>query len=345
MKWRMVLCLLALTAVASADAGTPLMWASCCYLTVANLVVGVFEAAIAKVLLKRKGVSVKQFVIANYASTFAGLAWMLFASYLLDLLRVDRFHWGGLIIIVMWVLSFGLTLVVEWWFIAMATGLPTRSPEAKRVTIWVNLASYAVLVPLSLCIAPVNLYTQTHWAKPGIIAVPKGWVYYVSGKEVRRIRIDGKNDEFVIAKPMDAEYVAVVPSIDGHSSYLAWTNGSNGDGHILMKNLGKPSQAARGQIDQLSLYRFVMCRQFDAEPKYKGVWAFEGIHHRGKWFAAETPFLSIYWYSATMLPNEVYVAQCDKEIVLLDPKRDLRTTLTAGESPSVLLDDPPKANP
>ena len=170
--WLPVIVLAFSPAVAYADAGTPLMWASAFHLLLGNAVIGIAEGLILVLLFRRSGARcVAIMIAANYFSAWVGGAFLLpaiTASLSLDLYNAWRWLWC------MVAVSYFLTLLLEWPFVALF-----------RKSIWGSLvvqsASYVVLFGGYWAVSGTSPYTDLAVVQPSAISLPKdAMLYYIA---------------------------------------------------------------------------------------------------------------------------------------------------------------------
>lgn len=139
-----VLALALFPSTASANAGTPLMWASMLHLVFGNAIIGLVEGLFLGSIFKcSKGKSVLILIIANYVSACAGGYFV--AGYLPSLadVTIQNIQYWFLVFVVV---AFVITLLIEFPFFWLAL----RSPEYsfRRVlvaTLVIHAVSYALL--------------------------------------------------------------------------------------------------------------------------------------------------------------------------------------------------------
>ena len=164
-------------AVAYADAGTPLMWASAFHLLLGNAVIGVAEGLILATLFRlRRAPCVAVMIAANYFSAWVGgvcLIPTITASLSLDLYNAWRWLWY------MVAITYFFTLVLEWPFVAICL---RKSDGWFRKSIWGSLvvqsASYLVLFGWYWAASGKTLYTDLAVVQPSAISLPRNAMLY-----------------------------------------------------------------------------------------------------------------------------------------------------------------------
>ena len=166
-------------AVAYADAGTPLMWASALYLLFGNAIIGVGEGLILAFLFRLKSAPcIAIMIAANYFSAWVGGVFIISgisASLSLDLYNAWRWLWC------MVAVSYVITLVLEWPFVAFCL---RNSNGWFRKSIWGSLvvqsASYLVLFGWYWAASGKTLYTDLAIVQPSAISLRKTpMLYYI----------------------------------------------------------------------------------------------------------------------------------------------------------------------
>ncbi|MFI5385659.1 MAG: hypothetical protein ACHQ50_06000 [Fimbriimonadales bacterium] len=341
-----------------ADAGTPLMWGSCCMLVFGNFFIGLLEAWIAGRVLKQV-VRPAWPIIANYASMSVGF-FLVNELPLNDLVDRDPFRLGLTVIAVSWAVSFVLTILVEWPFFSIGAGEGLRFKlRVLKPTLVANAASYALLLFGASFLGNISALTRLHPAKTPDLEAPAGWVYYLdpSMKSVRRVRLDGGSDEAFCPAP-DAARTDLSPS-------WGWTR-------LTFEARGDAKMASlylRGNIEDVPVRKDLVVREstappngFDQKDRYQfgnltfgygstasfsgphqaatDFWPMEGLWVNGHRYALETPMVSIPWRSPTVLPGGQVIVCFGRTIFLIDPKIERAAKIAIGSGPAVSVDRP-----
>jgi hypothetical protein len=349
---------MALLPTVIADAGTPLMWAGFLHLTVGNLLIGFLEVAVVRVLFKSRPTTglFGWIILGNYASCFAGFlainAWSDWAISRiggeLPVYSLDR------IMVIFWVVSFLITLAVEWPFYRL--GMRHQGGGAWRSlrgTVVANTVSYALLFAWYwLASAKPTSWGVALCPANQLESIPNARVFYIAsnGMDVMQLRLDGSAPTKIsrLAAPapwgalgfahpvsdgmteleIQAEYGTPIQKVAEISTVRAATRPTENDNWVF--HFGG---------DDL---------QKEQPPKWTvwcGNWAGMGIrvsneHERtGKFImAVEMPWVSWMSSNATILPNDQLVFQLGEQIMLVDLKRNLAAAVAAGHGPVVVLD-------
>jgi hypothetical protein len=196
-----LLGILAFPHCARADAGTPLMWAGRFHLLFGNALIGVGEACLLGWLFglpKRRSVAIM--IPANYFSAWIGLLFIRGAmdrAPSLDLSNGWRWFW------IMVVVTYGMTLVLEWPFIALCC---RGKKDWLRRSLWALLvvvsASYIALFGWYWIASGTSLYTEMKIVAPADLTLPKSvLVYFIASEDgnVYQRQVTGGNAQSVYA--------------------------------------------------------------------------------------------------------------------------------------------------
>lgn len=349
--WLVVLA--AVPSLALADTGTPLMWYGCCWLFVGNALIGVFEAWIIRRRTKLEiGRLRAPVIVANYTSALVGY-WLLF--------RMSS-HWEpyvashGRLLWLMWACAFVLTILIETPFVAFACRVSLLKARPWLDSLIANSASYAVVMPLALVTCFISLATQANLRSDArSIDAPKGWVYYVHGESIRRIRTDGTADVALWKKPPGDGRLFAEPALNGTRADLVWVPQAWSKKPVtLVRGIADAHQTTLLQVDSqgevVHVWPAERAQQFTEDRSIvasAGFWPAEGLYvqvdKRTYDLAFETPFAAAAWRDPTLLPGAMLIVGLGNKIVLLNLRtRDL-AILATGESPAVVLD--PSAAP
>ena len=343
------------TSPAYADAGTPLMWLGIGHLLFGNLIIGIGEGLLAARWLKlRKPRTVGIFILANYGSMIAGLYLLtVLGTRLKDHFPKEVFVYGGVLLVVLGFLSWLLSVVVEWPFCLWAVRKSEhRVRRAIVLSLGVQTASYAILVPVYLYASTISLYTNGRTLPDtSFTANPKAELYYVekATRDIWSIRLDGSGKRRVAEHVVPEQFRNLFLRSAGEKVEL-WAQ----DGRDTVKLLdGVPASPRVAQLSQPwdGQYPALDLRPQD-ERAWKvvshfgvGTWAIpgfgvEGTSNDGRTdcyhLALETPFLWAWWGEVTVLPHDEAVAQLNDAIVLVHLPSRRVGFLTEGEAPVVV---------
>jgi hypothetical protein len=167
---------LAFPEYASANVGTTLLWSRELHLLFGNALIGFAEGMLLAWLFSApKMRSVLTMILANYLSAWAGRIFTIYAVHIAwppDLNNAWKFLW------IMVGLTYGMTLVLEWPFVAWCVrGAHGWFRRSLRASLVVQSASYAVLFGWY---GMVSDYTRTPVVAPSVLSLPDGvTVYYI----------------------------------------------------------------------------------------------------------------------------------------------------------------------
>lgn len=187
------------------------MWATFLHLTVGNLLVGIFEAVLVRKLFHLRGGGVFGWIVAaNYASCIVGYILLWIASE--EVVRLvggplPVYHVGRIQLVFV-LLSFVLTIVVEWPLFWLALRRKANTSKLPlRATVVANAASYALLIVW-------NWLASTPPARWGVRLIPPNdfprnrdvSILYIGddNRHVYRMRLDGSAPSLwaTLAEPM-----------------------------------------------------------------------------------------------------------------------------------------------
>lgn len=356
---------------AHADAGTPLMWVGFLHLTLGNLVIGIVEGILVwRLLHSRLARAIPWMICANYMSMMCGF--LLAAGLAGWIARVRNtpplylVAWG---LVACTAVSYLASVMLEWPFVWLSGVKGSRSwSRAGRVSLIINAASYAVLIPIYLMSSHNTAITQTHFKNPAeFVRSPIAWVYYIGLDDgaVWRVRTDGTNRERVL----DAR-------LSGQNSMLYAQRNADGTGFDLIgvrageaRNSETSETLIRGFAAQAGEWPYVNEEHthgspsgrpvglwlawgaaVDLRPADKRTWtARTGFHvvdglmiqnmdKEYRLVSVETPFL---WWDArcaTVVPSGQIVWQLGPQILIYDPESRNLGVLALGQGPVVGLD-------
>lgn len=195
-------------AVPLANAGTPLLWASCFTLVFGNILIGMFEAWLIGRILgvplpRRFGL---RMIAANYLSMLLAFGGKIVAFDMSDTVNrhitIENVLWVHL---GAYLTAFLLTLLVEWPFVAACVRSIRAKGGAFRVNLVVQAASNVLLLLLAMpfgasvfgYLPGVKIEPVSQFADPG-----NAWVYFVSAADgnLWRTRADGSQQELCRAR-------------------------------------------------------------------------------------------------------------------------------------------------
>lgn len=348
-----------------ANVGTPLMWLGCGHLVLGNLIIGLCEGG---VLSWWGGVKYKPaalaMIAANYVSGLVGVALLPLLARWVDAGFADPpLYRAGLTLGVLVGVAFVLTVLVECPLVLWTLRGSARGRGARLAAgVWVQGASYAVLIPMYLWVSPMSLLTDCTVVRDvgGMAGDASGWVYYIDerGDAVRRVRLDRTSDEKVgeiSEKPRRARWDQLwarleadgsVSIVDGEAEYAvvratrvsglvgARTDAYNPDGPSRVYAIDFRDDPGRAAFTYRALP--VMDSGLDRIELGAGGYA-NGERVRTLTYSNAI----VHWGagSPVILPNGSVVFEFGRQIVIMDERQRVGF-LARGTSPAVVLDGP-----
>jgi MFS family permease len=176
----LLLALLGLVAFpqhAWANAGTALMWAGMLHLVIGNALIGLLEG----VLLSRffgvaRGKAIGVMIVGNYTSAWLGglfIRGAIVKALPMDLTNGWRWFW------VMAVVTYFLTLIIEWPFIAWTLrGTHKWLRRSVGASFMVQSASYVLIFGWYWMASGTSLYTKMSIVVPADLSLPESVLVY-----------------------------------------------------------------------------------------------------------------------------------------------------------------------
>lgn len=356
-----LLILLGLPCEASANTGTPLMWATAFHLALGNALIGLGEGLLLAFLFKlKKWRSIGIMIVANYFSTCIG---RIVLHSVIPLLPVDLnngWYW-------FWVLAaaaYLATLLLEWPFVALCfRGAPSWFKRSWVGNLTVQTVSYVVIFSWYWMASGTSLYTKMNVVPVSQMKLPQiERIYYIGdkGNEIFTCDLYGNDKRWVQSvatkDKMDRLFVRPSSAIPGKWDLMAITKGvSNQEGEVMevIKDFAK--QAAPDWRSTTTEPRQYDSTWFNFGPAAlqkelpggeweftSGFWAIEGLRainqKTGKrvHFSYETIFGEWYVRNATQLPTDQAVFQLgENQICVFDPATKQVALITRGRGPVV----------
>jgi len=178
-----VVGLVALPQEASANAGTPLMWAGMIHLVIGNALVGLLEGLLLGWWFGvPRAKAVGAMIVANYASAWLG--GLFIRGAIVKVLPMDLtngWQWFWIMVVV----TYCLTLVLELPFIAWGfRGAQGWLKRSVRASLLVQSSSYILLFGWYWMASGTSLYTKMHVVAPEDLALPESvLVYFIASSD------------------------------------------------------------------------------------------------------------------------------------------------------------------
>jgi hypothetical protein len=346
---------------ASANAGSPLIFAGLAHLLVLNLVIGLVEGW----LLARWGAVPRArtngvMILANYVSAWAGafgLPWLLLILGKVVIMGPPLYT-AGRLVVGMVVGSFIWTVLLELPFVLLCLRGSRRSlRERLAAGVWVQALGYAGLVPLYLAAGSMSAITGTTRVRDVREFVPSmdAWVYYVDSdaEAVWRVRPDGTGRERAapasgpLTSPSQGLWLR--PSDDGRCDLMCGTGDEAG---VVISDLrGRAGDRGPNQGDRAPAVVWPI--DFRAEndraltvvamPTSEGLFVQEWVAPERRFVrriytvAFSTAFWEWYARCPSILPGDLVVFELGGQIVVLNAATRQIGVVAMGRSPAVLL--------
>jgi hypothetical protein len=352
------IALLAFPVTASANAGTPLMWATILHLTIGNAVIGVFEGFLIARFWKLPMRSCCFVMIAaNYVSAWVG--GVLIGGRFTDasdlyLNNAWRAFWlaAGVTYIV--------TLLLEWPFVAFCF---RRSGAfwVKR-SLCANLAvqtiSYVILFGWYWGASGTSLYTEFKVVPVAELGLSQDLtVYYLSHKDghVYRRKIN-KSIAPQVARPhlknSKARLFVQLNSDSPTTWNLMALEGSDSSSGVVpipvLTNLTGSAVADSRNTPEGTPFNFGDVPKLAGATNsswefFTGFWPREGLHGRSgekkMQLSMETPFITWFVRNAVHLPSDKVLFQLgDSQICIVDPESRRVAFLCRGRGPVAVIE-------
>jgi hypothetical protein len=359
---RYILLILALAlfpSTASANAGTPLMWASMLHLVFGNAIIGLIEGLLLAWLFKcSKRKSILILIAANYASAWAG--GFLVAEFLpsqVDITIQNIQSWFLAFVVV----AFVVTLLIEFVFFWFALGSPEhRLRRTVTATLTVNGISYALLFGWYWIASGTSMLTQLEVVSVYEMKLPEPYaLYYLSPEGDQIIRIDPTKPSFketiskvtahhrndrLFARPREDSGFDLFVYLDSED------RGAETESRILEDFSEKAPverRIAEGHSDKVegSWFNFGPVPTIGPASKWAfrtGFWPAEGISGKNEktgkkvHYALELPFAAWPVRNATQIAGDFVITQLgDDQICLMNLEAGKIALVARGRGPVV----------
>lgn len=339
-----------------ANAGTALMWLTAGHMFFGNAVIGIVEGLVIALTFKSGIIrSTLVMVLANYVSMIAGASAVgLLEDWFSTVISINNLLFS---IIVLAVVLFALTILIEWpfcWWILK--GRERRWFRAICAGVLVNVVSYAALVPLYTSVSGTSLITELDASDVAKMTPPVNvHIYYIDESErtVCRIRPDGSETQVLtfLDETMSDPELALCMSAGAQTIALRWLERSE-KGNVRKWKVAADSipgsytgfefcDSLKWWRTEVSDLRGEITRTWEVKT---GFWAISGLSAVNQStgeelrFALETPFLLWSFSNATVLPGDIIICELGKQVVLIDLNTRRIGLVAFGKSPVVVLD-------
>ena len=342
---------------AYADAGILLIGLGVGCLLFGNMIIGVGEGWLAARWMKLRTLrTIGIFILANYLSMIAGMyLFFVLNEHFKNNFSKEVLVYGGVLLILLGLLSWLLSVVVEWpfclWAVRRSEG---RVRRATILSLGVQTASYAFLIPVYLSAGTISLYTNGRiFPDTRFTKNPKVELYYVekATRDVWSIKLDGSGNRRVAEHVVPERFRSLfLRPADGKVEL--WAKDWGNTVKLLDEVPASPMVAERSQSRENQYPALDLRPQNERAWKvinYSGVdsiWSISGFGVEGPAdnsgspnryrLALKTPVLSAEWGNVTVLPHDEAVAQINDAIVLIHVPSRRVGFLTEGEAPVVV---------
>ena len=348
------------------------MWAGMLHLVVGNAFIGLFEGLLIAWLFgvsKRKAVFIM--IPANYFSAWVGGLFLTHAivnSLHLDLNNGWRWFW------IMVVLTYLITLVLEWPFVAICVHRAENwFAKSVRANVLAQTASYAVLFGWYWMASGTSLYTKLHVASPSDLALPQDVVvYFISEKDggVYKHALGGGEEVKICdlrsINANDRLFVRPNRQVNRRFDLMARLerSGSREARFIeVMTNLSvEAALDERAALTSPPQYEGTWFNFGNAKPLgsatnshwefWSGFWPIEGLVAENKetgqkvHFSYETPFGAWTVRNAVLLPSDKVLFQLgENQVCAFDPQARKIALLWHGRGPVPVIEKPDSTIP
>jgi hypothetical protein len=365
-----IISILAIPAVAWANAGTPLMWAGMLHLLVGNFIIGLVEAFVVSrrfVVSKDRLYSLS--ILGNYLSMIAGFAVLEWAgNHAGDLiLGPQPLYHGVRLLVVLVGAAYLMSVIIEWPFFHFGLQKETRTARTSfRASVLAQTVSYVLLILFYMLPSGFSLYTQARLTHSlDFVNRKDAIVYFISPNlnGVYRLRLDGNSPERVVGlKPSNSNTRLFVRRSQNGQSWDLWVldapdygHSTNKDERLLRKNFAAHTaldwHAVTGYGEEVTWFNFGVAADLRSSPQTNwmvstGFWPVDGLSaineqtRESMHLCVEMPFLGWIARNATILPGDQVVYQLGNQIVILDLSTRKLAFLALGQGPVVGLPSP-----
>ncbi len=345
-----VVLLIGLPLTASANAGTPLMWATMLHLAFGNAIIAMFEGFIIAKFFRLKSIAlIWMMMAANYLSAWVGGFFLGWATGFLTLNLYNTWLWLWLMVGI----TFLITLVLEWPFVFFCFRKEKdRFKRSIQGNMLANGLSYILLFSWYWMASGTSLYTKMNVVHPSEIHFPKaGLIYFISETNtVCRFDFSSKKTvsicKFEVAGK-DARLFVRRSAADTNN----WDILESSKQNLVCSNLQVVAVPFRRDTNSPAGTWF----NFGEAPKIgaadqsswkfrTGFWSIEGLRGKNQktgeniYFSLETPFVRWVVRNATHLPEDFIVFQLgENQICLFEVATKKIALLMRGRGPVVVL--------
>lgn len=360
-KSRYMLLILALAlfpSTASANAGTPLMWASMLHLVFGNAIIGLIEGQLLAWLFKcTRWKSILILIAANYASAWAGGFLVAGLPSRVDITIQNIQSWFLIFVVA----AFVVTFLIEFAFFWIALG--SREHRLRRTltaTLAVNGISYVFLCSWYWIASGTSMLTQLEVVSLDKMKLPEPYaLYYLSsgGDQVIRMNPTDPDSKQTISKVTAYhrnDRLFARPSRNTGFDLFVYLDSEEHESATeskVLENFSEQGPVEWGIADrhsekaEASWFNFGQVPVVGTESDWKfstGFWPSEGIsgenQKAGKsvQYSLELPFVAWSVRNATQISGDYVVAQLGADqICLMNPESGRIALIARGKGPIV----------
>jgi hypothetical protein len=348
-----------------ANVGTPLMWAGMLHLMFGNALIGLGEGwMLARFYSIRQWKSIVVMILANYASAWLGLT--VICGAIVPVIPMDlnngwRWFW------IMVVVTYCLTLAVEWPFVAWCfRGTQNWLRRSVQASLVVQSASYILLFGWYGMASSASLYTRMSIVSPAALSLPESVIVYFiapgdgdvyrrqlgggDGRKIHELHSTDRNDRlFVRPSKADTNRWDLVARLE---------TGDHGNPRFVEVLTDMPVQAApdwrstrtdppdyagtwfnSGKAQGLGMGTNSQWEFWARTEAARGLQASNKLTHERVQFSFETPFWDWTVRNAVHLPSDKVLFQLgDDQICAFDPVRRRVALLWRGRGPVPVIE-------
>lgn len=308
---------------------TPLLVASVLHFVVGNLLLGVIEGFLLRLMFKTPKGTVLLLIVANYASAIGGI--FLFSIPLADILNLTIENIGFWYMIFV-VVAFFITLLIEFpffWFVLREDGVKWSKVSLKKAL---------KATPIIHVITYLLLLGWYYGTGVGRGMIPLFQVVSASEFQPREefslYFMDPKGDH-IYQSDLDGDQLQEISSLDQHNLFVQQdvlihleSNLEEKEREHIIKERLMMATGMSGVVRSLAP---------ESDRRFSSMW-YEGIRRDRKVrFSVETPFADWKVRSITHLEGDILVFQLgDDQICMIDLESNRVALITRGKWPVVV---------
>lgn len=350
LRFLIVLAVVLVPSTASANAGTPLMWATMLHLFLGNAVIGLVEGILLERLFKcgvRRSILI--LITANYLSAWVGYGMASGGLGKLPEITIETVRFWSW---TFFVIAFLVTLLIELPFVRWVMSPQTKSFwQVVKAAVIVNAISYALLFGWYWGASGTSMMTQLQVVPASsLVQGDEYGLFFIStdGDQILKADMNGgrqsklsevralhRNDRLFARRNATEGYDLLV--------YLDLDGGNDEREALIASCFSSFAPLNDNPNGALSNYGQVPSLVPDSDWEFHtGFWAFDGIRGKNKrtgakvHYALETPYSMWNVRNATQIEGDMVVFQLGKsQICALHPESRRIALLARGKGPIV----------